>query len=154
MMIRFACFLILSHLLFACQSVEHPKVLDIDNIKILNASMDQITFKADLVLSNPNAFGLELSSADIDVLLDDVSIGKMTQSLDATMPAKTQFSIPMHIALNLKKLYAENPLDNVGKALQILSKKELNLQFVGEVKAGKGKFKLNIPVEQDKQINF
>lgn len=147
--------LLLSSLfLVSCQSLEEPQIKSVSGVKIKEMSKEKIDLDASLVIHNPNNVALDLSSADLQVLVDDIVLAEIHQTLDAKMPAKEDFELPVNIALDLKKLYEDNPIAAIGKGLQIMSDRKIEIVLRGDIKAGKGIAKLTVPVEQKEWVSF
>ena len=148
--------LISTALLISCNSltIEEPTLERIEDVDIKEMSKEKIDMDAFLVIKNPNGVALDLASADLNVLVDNIVIANIKQTLDATMPAKAEFRMPVKVTMDLAKLYTENPLAALGKGLQIMSDKKLEVQFKGNIKAGKGIAKLTVEVDQMEIVQF
>jgi|GEM_PF-426774 len=131
-----------------------PTLERIEDVDIKEMSKERIDMDAHLIINNPNGVALDLASADLDVLVDNVVIANIKQTVDATMPAKSEFKMPVKITMDLAKLYKDNPLAALGKGLQIMSDKKLDVQFKGNIKAGKGVAKLTVEVDQVETVKF
>ena len=148
--------LIASTLFISCNNLtlEDPTLESIEDVDIKEMSKDLIDMDAHLVINNPNGVALDLASADLDVLVDNIVIANIKQTLDANMPAKAEFKLPVKITMDLAKLYKSNPLTALTKGLQIMSDKKLEVQFKGNIKAGKGVAKLTVDVDQVEIVKF
>lgn len=148
--------IIASTLFISCNNLtlEDPTLERIEDVDIKEMSKDRIDMDAHLVINNPNGVALDLASADLNVLVDDIVIAHIKQTLDATMPAKAEFKLPVKITMDLAKLYKNDPLAALGKGLQIMSDKKLEVQFKGIIKAGKGVAKLTVNVDQLEIVKF
>lgn len=140
--------------LVSCGSIEEPTLSEIKNVKVKEMSTSLVHVEADMILHNPNAFELDLSAADLTTTVDDIAIAEIDQSYDATMPAKADFAMPVTIKMDLNKLYNENPMSAIGKGMQILSDRKLDIRFIGTIKAGKGAMKISIDVDQLEEVRF
>ena len=148
--------LIASTLFISCNSLtlEDPTLERIEDVDIKEMNKDRVDMDAHLIINNPNGVALDLASADLEVLVDNIVIANIKQTLDATMPAKAEFKLPVNITLDLAKLYKSNPLAALSKGLQIMSDKKLEVQFKGNIKAGKGVAKLTVAVDQIEIVKF
>ena len=148
--------LIASTLFISCNNLtlEDPTLERIEDVDINEMSKDHIDMDAHLIINNPNGVALDLASADLDVIVDNIVIANIKQTLDATMPAKAEFKLPVKITMDLAKLYKNNPLTALSKGLQIMSDKKLEVQFRGNIKAGKGIAKLTVDVDQIEIVKF
>ena len=148
--------LIAATILISCNNLTlvDPTIERIEDVDINEISKDRIDMDANIVINNPNAVALDLASANLEVIVDNIIIANIKQTVDATMPAKAEFKMPVKISMDLAKLYKENPLAALGKGLQIMSDKKLEVQIKGTIKAGKGVAKLNVAVDQIELVKF
>ena len=148
--------LIASTLFISCNNLtlEDPTLERIEDVDINEMNKDRIDMDANLIINNPNGVALDLASADLEVLVDNIVIANIKQTLDATMPAKAEFKMPVKITMDLAKLYKSNPLSALSKGLQVMSDKKLEVQFKGNIKAGKGVIKLIVDVDQVEIVKF
>ncbi len=148
--------LLCSTLFISCNnlSLEEPSLERIEDVDIKEMNKDRIDMDALLIINNPNGIEVDLASADLEVLVDDIVIANIKQTVDATMPAKSEFKLPVNITLDLAKLYKSNPLSALSKGLQIMSYKKLEVQIKGNIKAGKGVAKLTVTVDQIEIVKF
>lgn len=141
-------------LLVGCSAPQEPSLHSISNVEIVTLSRDAIEITADMVLTNPNPFSLDLAKADLQAMVDEVVLADIDQTYDAVMPADTLFAMPIAVKMDLKKLYGDNPLAAIGQAMQIMSDRHLDVRFVGTIDAGKGAVKMAIPIDQVEPVKF
>lgn len=137
-----------------CQQPVEPSVVSVTNVDIKTVNKERIILSADMVLRNPNAFALKLAEADLKAYVDDVEIATIVQQYDTEMPAASDFNMPIDVQMDLKKLYGDEPIAAIGKALQVMSDRKLNVRFKGNIKAGSESVKLTIPVDQIEEVAF
>ncbi len=145
---------VISIALLGCDALQKPEVKDIRNIDVLKVTQDEMELTADLIVHNSNPIGLDLASAQLQILIDDIELGTMQQNLDVKMPPNADFSLPIQLKLDLTRLYKGDLLGAIGKGLQMFSKRSIRLRFLGDIKAGKAKVKFKVPVDQTKEIKF
>lgn len=143
-------------LLTACSDIalKDPTLERIEDVDIKEMSRELIDMNAHLIINNPNGVALDLASANLDVLVDNIVIANIQQTVDAKMPAKSEFKLPVKITMDLDRLYKENPMTALSKGLKIMSDKKLEVQFKGNIKAGKGVAKLTVDVDQLEIVEF
>jgi len=152
---RYIFLLILTVTLFsACDSITNPTVERIDNVQIEELSTKAVRGTADMILFNSNSFALDLASADLIALVDDVEVATIKQTYDTKMPAETTFKMPIKLEMNLQKLYEKDPLGALGKGMQIYSARELTITFRGSIKVGKGAAMISVPIDQEELVKF
>lgn len=148
--------ILITLLCISCNDIalKDPTLERIEDVDIIEMSKDRIDMNAHLVINNPNGVGLDLASADLEVLVDNIVLANIKQTVDAEMPAKAEFKLPVKITMDLARLYKENPMAALSKGLKIMSDKKLEVQIKGNIKAGKGVAKLTVDVNQLEIVNF
>ena len=151
-----ACLLIIYAIGFlsSCNTVQDPIFESVENVKIINASVKNVESTLDLVFSNPNSFALDFAQADLIISMDDVELGEVHQTYEAEMPSQSDFKMPIHVNLDLGKLYGDNVLEAMSKGLELMKKRELELRFQGEIYVGHAKTKIKVPIDRVKTIQF
>jgi LEA14-like dessication related protein len=141
-------------LLSSCNSILEPTVERIEDVDLVEMTRSKLELNAFMVLKNPNGFALDLENADITVYADDVELAKINQSFDTTMPKNGEFKMPININMDLDKLYRENPIEAIGKGIQIMADKKINLDFKGTIMVGKGFAKVSVDIDQQELVEF
>ena len=131
-----------------------PTVEKIEDVDIVEMSKSKLELNAFMVLNNPNGYALDLAKADLKAYVDDIELAHIVQSFDTSMPAKADFKMPITIKMDLDKLYRENPIAAIGKGMQIMSDKKLNVEFKGTINVGKGSVKFTVPIDQEEIVKF
>lgn len=150
------CLTITLSLLFliGCTSISNPSLERIEDVEIVELSKSKVALNVNLVLMNDNAFALDLASADLQFLVDSIEVAAISQTYDTSMPAESEFDMPMYIEMNLDRLYNDNPIVAITKGLKIMQERQLNVQLLGTMYVGKGKAKIKVPINQDELISF
>lgn len=138
----------------ACTSIEEPTLKGVKDVEVLNINKERLEVELSLVLNNPNPFSLDLSSAYIEGIVDEKVLATINQSFDSSMPADAEFELPVVIDLNLKKLYENDPINALLKGMTILNEKKIYVQFVGDIKVGKGATKIAAPIDKLIEVKF
>jgi len=141
-------------LITSCTSIQEPTIERIVDVKLIEMTKSNLELNANMVVMNPNGFALDLDKADLDVFLDDIELAKIDQTYETNMPENKEFKIPIHIKMDLDKLYRDNPMEAISKGLQIMSNRKLNVQFKGTISVGKGMAKISVPVDQMEEVAF
>lgn len=141
-------------LLTSCSSIVEPTIEKIEDVDIVEMTKSNLELNAYMVLNNPNSFALDLAKAELTAYVDDVELASINQMFDTSMPANENFKMPITIKMDLDKLYRENPIAAIGKGIQIMSDKKLNVHFKGSIKVGKGAMKIEVPVDQVELVEF
>jgi len=133
-------FLILLLCLVSCASQKEISNLEyqsVQNFRLTKLDV-QPEVGMDVQFYNPNTFGLTLKDANLELFINNVSIGKAFISNSFNVPGRDTFLLPVTVAPDVKNVFPN--------ALQLLFNKEVDVQIKGFVKAGRGIF-VNIPVD-------
>jgi LEA14-like dessication related protein len=110
------------------------------------ASFTNAAIRADLEYHNPNAFGIDVKDADLQLFLNDKFIGTADQPEVTKVPAKSTFIFPVVAHFN--------PLKLLGTALGVLGNKTNKLTIKGTARVGKGGIYIKIPINVTEDINL
>lgn len=138
----------------SCTSILEPTLERIEDVDLVEMTKSKLELNAFMVLKNPNGFALDLDMADITVFAGDIELAKINQTYETTMPEKGEFNMPININMDLDKLYRENPLQALGKGMEIMSNKKITLDFKGTIMVGKGFAKVSVPIDQQEEVKF
>jgi LEA14-like dessication related protein len=85
----------------SCSKPLSPEFREIRNLSLrqLPLGTKQAELAAELVLYNPNSFGVEIKESDLDIFLADQYLGKARQTLKIQVPAKKTFSLPVSLKI-------------------------------------------------------
>ena len=137
-----------------CTSIVEPTVERIEDVEIITMNKSKVELNANMVLHNPNDFAIDLDKADLKALLEEVELAEITQTFETSMPPKSEFKMPIYVNMDLDKLYKDNPLEALGKGIQIISDRKLDVTFKGNIYVGKGRMKISVPVDQQETVSF
>ncbi|MCX6313950.1 MAG: LEA type 2 family protein [Sphingobacteriales bacterium] len=136
--------LVLSVLVIFAPSCRAPKDLEYHSFK--NLQVDRVGFSAtylklDLVCYNPNNFGLQLKSTDLEIWINNNYLGHTAQEYQVNIPKRGEFILPLQIEVDMK-----NMLKN---AISSLANKEVLIKATGNVKVGKANVFKNFVVNYE-----
>ncbi len=154
MQLKILTYLLIGTVLWSCQSIEEPEITNIEITEVLDVSTKQLSFDGNMIIHNPNPFSLDLANAKIKAMVDGKQLAYIDQVYDTEMPANDDFKMPVHINLDLTKLFEENPLSAIGKGLQLIAERKIKIHFLGDIKVGKGSVKIKVPVDRQFTIDF
>ena len=147
-------YLFIMLLMGSCAEIQDPTVREIENVDVVTMNKSLVEVNADMVIYNPNGFALDLDRADLLAFIDDVEVATINQTYEASMPPRDTFHMPVFIRMDLDKLYNENPLAAIGKSVEILSKRSVEVSLKGSIHAGKGFAKVSVPVDRKEEVKF
>ncbi len=128
--------------LSSCAFEENVKFEQIKNVKLAGVKDGMVNLTADADFYNPNDISGKLKSIDLEVLLKDKSLARITQTNHFKIDKNANFSIPINVSFAMADLQ-ENFLDNL---LAIVSGNKLTLHFKGEIKVSTWGFNQTVPV--------
>lgn len=138
--------LLLSILPLACST---PKALEYRTYK--NFTIEKLGFsssavKLELVYFNPNNYGIELNSTDVDIFVNDSYLGHSAQDFQISIPKKEEFSIPLKIDVDMRNL--------LKNGLTTLLSHEVTVKITGSIKVGKSNVFMIFPVLYEGKQTF
>lgn len=136
--------------LIGCSDNVAPTFKRIKNIKVKELNLRNITIESELVYSNPNRFGGNVMAFDIDVIVNDINVGKLKQIGQIEILAKQDFVLPSTISFPPKQVFKS---DNFFKsALQVFANEKADVQYLGTMTINIAGLDFEIPVKHKEQI--
>ena len=137
---------LLTILLLGCTTPKELEYRDFRNFTIDKVGFSATAIKMDLVYYNPNNFGLQLKSTDLDIFLNNNYLGHTVQEQLVSIPKREEFYVPIRMEVDMK-----NFLKN---GLVTLLSNEVTVKVTGSVKVGKGSFFKSFPVNYEGRQQF
>jgi len=134
----------------SCKSHEDVQFRGIQIRGVTGSEGSFITVKADAILFNPNDVKGKVRSIDVAVLYNGKEVAKVNQLSKTKVPANAEFKVPLVMKVDMNKLNT----DFLSQLSNILSKKGIELQFVGNVKVSIHGFGYKVPVDHRESITF
>lgn len=123
-------FLIFFTLVFNCSVKEKPEFLGLDNIKILDSNIKNITLSADAKFNNPNDVGGNLKADNLTIYINKIEVAKFS-SEEFKVPSKENFEIPLTVTIATDSIIDKKSL---GSLLGSLILQKLEVHYMGEIK--------------------
>ncbi|WP_420573105.1 hypothetical protein [Kordia sp.] len=140
-------------LLISCAVKEKPLFVKVDNIKVLSSSLDNIVLTADAYFINQNDVGGSLESENIDVLIDNIPVAKMS-SEKFDVPARKEFTIPLKVVIPTKDVLKNNDGGLLGGILNSIINKKMNVQYKGIITYRKYGFSYDYEVDKTQEVKI
>ena len=137
-------------LLSSCTFEENVKFEQIKNVKLVGVKDGMVNLTADADFYNPNDISGKLKSVDLEVLLKDKSLARITQTNHFKIGKNADFSIPINVSFAMEDLQ-EDFLDNL---LAIVTGNKLTLHFKGEIKVSTWGFTQTVPVSYYEEVRL
>ncbi len=129
----------------SCTTLKSPEFRKIDNVQLAEAGLKSSGLTLDLYYFNPNKKRLVLKSAEGDAWLEDNLLGHFVIDSVVSIPALTEFRLPVKLQLDMDKL--------LKNSIALMLKKEVLLRIEGKAKAGKGGIFINHPIRYEGRQN-
>lgn len=127
---RLTFILLFFTLLFNCSINEQPEFLGLENIKVLDSNIKNITISADAHFINPNNLGGRLKTDNLKVYINDSEVAKFV-SKEFEVPKKKDFKIPLTVSIATDSIIDKK---SIGGLLGSLISQKLEVQYKGEIK--------------------
>lgn len=85
---------------------QSPEFVKMTNVKFSKLNLPPnfgVTFSSDILLTNPNPFGVTVSKMDFDVFVNGKKSTHITQNKSVKIPANGEFSMPLQYKIPLKE---------------------------------------------------
>lgn len=129
---------LLSILPMACSTPKALEYRTFNNFTVEKPGFSSTAVKMDLVYFNPNNYGLELKTTDVDIFINDTYLGHTAQEYQISIPKKAEFSIPLKIDLDMRNL--------LKNGLNSFLRNEVTIKITGSIKVGKANIFMSFPV--------
>jgi LEA14-like dessication related protein len=133
---------------FSCVPKEEVVFKGVTNIAIETNEQNEPVLKADALFHNPNKEKMKLKEIHVDVLVNGKPSAQVRQKLKLSIPAKSDFSVPVSAQLSLKEL---GFLDTI---VNLLGGKKYDVQYSGFVRIGVHGVTIKVPFTYQEQIRL
>lgn len=120
----------------------------VKNINVETNQQNEPTLKADALFYNPNKVKMKLKEIYVDVLLNGKPSAQVRQKLKLTIPAESEFSVPVAVQLSLKEL---GLLDTI---VNLLGGKKYEIQYTGYVRIVVHGVTIKVPFTYQEQLRL
>lgn len=125
----------------SCGKPLAPEYLGYQNFRLAKAGLENNVLATDVKIYNPNRYALQVKSASVDVYLNDSYLGHSSLDTLIVLPAKDTAYVPLQLQAKAK--------DVLSNAAKILLNPNVKFKITGSVKAGRGGFFRNVPVDYE-----
>ena len=154
MTLRNFTLLLLTSVIFGCSAPQQPIFKSFSNIKSTNVSSKNITITANALFHNPNAMGGEVTATDIEVIINDVTAGKINQDLAIPVPANAAFSVPLTVTVSPKDIYENDRNGALGGIINAVLTKKVDVHYKGTVKMKIAGFPYTLDVDYEEEVRL
>jgi len=150
---KFVILLTIALIIVSCSVSEKPQFINVENVHVVRADMDSVILTADANFHNPNDISGTLASDDLMVLINDIEMAKVT-SIPFKVPANKDFTIPLTVSMETKKVLEEQGGSLLGGILNTIMQKKLKVQYKGNIKYKVLGFSHSYPVDKTEEIKI
>lgn len=130
----------------SCANFEEPEFISSDGLKMGKIEGKKISLTADVVVSNPNWFGVKIRPSNLDVYIENQYMGKVYLEKKVKMKAKQESTLSMDLRAEL----ADGAMIT---ALKYANKENVKVHLTGKVKGGVWLFSKKIAIDETKTIS-
>jgi LEA14-like dessication related protein len=138
-------FLLVAFLAFSCQKPDEDIVLRHVKDVMADASSDPM-LKAEAVFYNPNKTSGKLKGIAVDIFVNGKKAGSIDKDYKIKIPARSEFSVPLEVKLNMKEL------GTVETLLGMLGGKKFDIRYQGNLRLLYHGVPIKVPVDYKSQI--
>lgn len=136
----------LATIISSCANFEEPEFISSNGLKMGKIEGKKISITADVVVANPNWFGIKIKPSNLDVYIENQYMGKIFLEKKVKMKAKQESTLSMDLRAEL----ADGAMIT---ALKYANKESVKVHFTGKVKGGVWLFSKKIAIDETKTIS-
>ncbi len=131
---------------FSCLSPKALEYKTYHNFSIHKLGFNNTSITLELEYYNPNNFGLQLRSTDLDIFIDGNRFGHSSVDTLISIPRRNNFILPIKFDVDMQNIFKN--------AWSTLLGKEVILKLAGKLKIGKGNVFMSLPVNYETKETF
>ncbi len=132
--------------LFSCSSPKALEYKTYHNFNIEKLGFNNSAISLDLEYYNPNNFGMQLKSTDLDIFINGNLLGHSSLDTLISIPRRDTFSIPVKFNVDMQNIFKN--------AWNTLVGKEVLVRLSGKVKVGKANVFMSFPIQYESKQTF
>ena len=118
-----------------------PEYQGFENLQVGKLSLQETLISTSLRFYNPNAFGLQLKKAEMDIYINEKLVDHYTLDSTIVISKLDTFFIPVSVKIDFKNIF--------NNALQSLLRNEIKIRLAGYAKLKKGAVGLHVPLHYE-----
>lgn len=142
------CFFITS-----CSGPEAPVFIEMKNIEVDDIRNSQVYLTGDAIFKNPNPIAGKLVKTDIDVVVNEIEVGKILQDLSTNIEANSEFTVPVKVNFPMKKVFENKKGLLKGLVNALLDQKAL-VSYKGTVTINFLKIDFETPIDYKEEVSL
>lgn len=133
---------------FSCVPKEEVVFKGVKNISIETDQQNEPILQAEALFYNPNKVQMKLKEIYVDVLVNGKPSAQVRQNLKLSIPAESDFSVPVAAQLSLKEL---GLLDTI---VNLLGGKKYDIQYAGFVRIAVHGVTIKVPFTYQEELRL
>ena len=117
-------------LLLSCKNIQDVTVEGVRNVKLGDLSDKEVHCTMDLLVKNPNGFGIKLKDLDANIKLEGKDIGTIELERTAKLKAQEISRVPLEFTIT-----SDSWKTFLGSAMKLIFKDSLKMGVSGSLKA-------------------
>ena len=152
--VKFILILSMGLFLFnACQLfVKEPELRSLKNVQVHSASKSKVNISADLEFFNPNSFSIDINSAQIEVKINNIDVGEISQVEKIKILKKSNFKLPILINFNPREIFKDQPELVIKLYSSFVVFKKIELSYTGHVHFDIKGVNISVPINFSEDI--
>lgn len=134
----------------ACDKIQQPSFLGLQNFKLGEVRGNQVELTADALMHNPNRIKAKLSAIDIAIFHKEKQIGVINEAVEVDIPASSEFNVPVKANINTSFLKD----DLVSSLLDLVSSRSITLNFDGSTTLKFVKVPVKVKIMHTETLNL
>ena len=139
--------------LVACSGPEAPSFQGLKDLKVKSANLHMVNLVGKAVYNNPNAVGGSLTYSDVKIKVNDVLVTHAVQNESISIPASSEFEVPIDLAIDLDKLKEAKGDGKLLDAFSNVLKRNILLEYEGYVTVKLAGISVDIPVDYKEKVD-
>ena len=139
-------------LFVSCAGPKEPEFKEMKNFSAKIISMNDVQVTGISVYHNPNTMGGTLTAMDMEVWVDNVSVGVLKKDLSVAIPGNGEFELPFEVQFDPKKVFKTEGL--LGGLLAVLANKKMNVKYKGSVTIEMMGVDIDVPVDFSEEMTL
>jgi LEA14-like dessication related protein len=146
--LHFSVFILLCLLAGSCTMFQEVKFTRVENINITNFTKEDVEAEISARIINPNFYSFTIHESDVEAIIGGINVGKINLTDKVHIKGDSEELYTFKIHSKLKNL----DLIDYMRIAAIAMSKNVKVELKGYLKAGKGFFKKEIPVNIVQEI--
>jgi LEA14-like dessication related protein len=143
---KYCVYLFILSALMSCSSPKALEYKTYHNFSIQKLGFNNSAISLDLEYYNPNNFGMQLKSTDLDIFINGNLLGHSSLDTLIRIPRRDTFNIPVKFNVDMQNIFKN--------AWNTLVGKEVLVRLSGKVRVGKANVFMSFPVEYETKQTF